>query len=284
MVRISGERWRLLARQVPIVAHGVGLSLGTDAPLDEAYVREVAHVVRRPSRPDDTASILAFTCVPGRDLGNLLPLPKTPEIAEWVARKGAARAAAASGAIRPREIPYLFDWPDSRMSDGQFMTEVCQSAGAGILLDIENVYVNAHNHGLDARVTIDEIPPSLVRGMHVGGGFTAGELLVDSHDHAVPEAALDLLATRSLGSDPDTIVLERDDNIEVFDELLADLEHIRECVAAPAKIAKRRYDENGRVFTADSSQCPADRAPTGHARIPDRSSCRARSNCLGRAR
>ena len=221
-----------LARQVPIVAHGVGLSIGTDGPLDKAYVREVAHVVRVLRAPSYSEH-LAFTCVPGRDLGNLLPLPKTPEIAEWVAEKVRQLRALLPVPFDLENISYLFDWPNSEMSDGRFMTKICQAAGAGVLLDIENVYVNSHNHSFDALATLEEIPSQLVRGMHVGGGFSTGELLVDSHDHAVPTGALDLLGRALTRFQPDTIVLERDDRIEAFDELLTDVEHIRACVAGP---------------------------------------------------
>ncbi len=119
------------------------------------------------------------------------------------------------------------------MSDGEFLRAVCKAAGTGILLDVENVYVNAHNHGFDANTTLAEIPAGLVRGMHMAGGSDVGAVLVDSHDHAVPDGALDLLGRALARFRPDTVVLERDDRIEEFDEILADVERIRSCLARP---------------------------------------------------
>ncbi len=220
-----------ISRRRPIVAHGVGLSLGTDAPLDGPYVREVAEVVRRlgASRYSEH---LAFTKVPGLDLGNLLPLPKTPEVAEFVADKVRRVRALMPVPFDLENIAYMFDWPDSAMSDGAFLRAVCAAGGAGILLDVENVHVNAHNHGFDADAALAEIPAARVHGFHMAGGCRAGALLVDSHDHAVPEGALALLGPALGRFRPATIVLERDDRIDAFDEILADVARIRACVAA----------------------------------------------------
>jgi uncharacterized protein len=229
----------MLARSVPIVAHGVRLSLGTDAPLDEAYVREVAKVVRILGAPRYSEH-LAFTKVPGLDLANLLPLPKTPEIVEHAADKVRRVRALLPVPFDLENISYLFDWPDSWMSDGQFLSAVCEAAGAGVLLDVENVYVNAHNHGFDASAGLAEIPVGLVRSMHVAGGFSAGDLLVDSHDHPVPDGALELLVRALARFGPETIVIERDDRIEAFEEILSDVARVRACLTTPADYALSR--------------------------------------------
>ena len=237
-----------LARRIPIVAHGVRLSLGTDAALDEGYVREVAHAVRLLRAPRYSEH-LAFTNVPGLDLANLLPLPKTPELADWVADKVRRVRSLLPVPFDLENISYLFDWPDSSMTDRQFLTAVCKAADVGILLDVENVYVNACNHDFDAVAMLAEIPAGLVRGMHIAGGFSSGEVLVDGHDHSVPEGALDLLGRALARFRPDTLVLERDDRIEAFDEILADVARIRECVA-------RHPEEAGPRTPAPSPHSP----------------------------
>ena len=228
-----------LARRIPIIAHGVRLSLGTDAPLDEAYVREVAHVLRLLRAPRHSEH-LAFTRVPGLDLANLLPLPRTPELADWVADKAGRVRSLLPVPFDLENISYLFDWPDTSMTDGQFLTTVCKAADVGVLLDIENVYVNAHNHGSDPAAMLAEIPAELVRGMHIAGGFSSGAMLIDSHDHSVPDGALDLLGRALARFRPDTVVLERDDRIEAFDEILADVARIRDCVARCPETAAPR--------------------------------------------
>lgn len=218
-----------LARRIPIVAHGVGLSLGTDAPLDEAYVREIAHVLRLLRAPRYSEH-LAFTRVPGLDLANLLPLPRTPDVVAWAAGKARRVRSLLPVPFDLENISYLFDWPDASMTDGQFLTAVCEAVEAGILLDVENVYVNARNHDLDAVATLAELPAALVHGIHIAGGCSSDKVLIDSHDHSVPDGALDLLGRALARFRPGTIVLERDDRIDAFDEILADVARIRACV------------------------------------------------------
>lgn len=219
-----------LARRVPIAAHGVGLSLGTDAPVDESYLCEVSRVVRSLGA-ERYSEHLAFTKVPGLDLGNLIPLPRTPDVVEWVGEKIRRASAMLPVPLDLENISYLFDWPDSSMSDGQFIRAVCEAAGTGVLLDIENVYVNAHNHGFEANAALAEIPADLVSGMHIAGGASHDQVLIDSHDHAVPDGAIDLLDRALTRFRPDTVILERDDRIEAVDEILADVARIRACLS-----------------------------------------------------
>lgn len=243
-----------LARRIPVVAHGVGLSLGTDAPCDDAYIREVARVVLLLGAPRYSEH-LAFTKVPGLDLGNLLPLPKSAEVADWIAEKVRHVRSILPVPFDLENISYMFDWPDSSMSDGEFLRTVCATAGAGILLDVENVYVNSRNHGFDAYAALAEMPSELVHGMHMAGGTSAMELLVDSHDNVVPSGALDLLRRAATLFRPETVVLERDDRIDAFDEILADVGRIRACLAGHLVLAIEQsppqYDRSPRVSVAE---------------------------------
>ncbi|MGN6453843.1 MAG: multinuclear nonheme iron-dependent oxidase [Steroidobacteraceae bacterium] len=268
----------MLAGRIPLVAHGVGLSFGTDAPLDEAYVREVARVVERLGAPRYSEH-LAFTRVPGLDLGNLLPLPKTPDVAAWAAEKVRRVRDLLPVPFDLENISYLFDWPDSVLTDAEFLCAVCEAAGAGIVLDVENMHVNAHNHCFDARAALATIPAALVRGMHMAGGFRSGPILVDSHDHAVPEDALTLLAHALARFQPDTVVLERDDNLDAFDEMLNDVARIRACLRAPRRepvpsSSPRNYFSRSEVAHMDAPLIERQRAllaflTTPRARLDD---------------
>jgi uncharacterized protein len=117
---------------------------------------------------------------------------------------------------------------------------ICVETGAGLLLDIENLYLNSGNHGFDPHAFIDALPPGLVQEIHLAGGITVNEefverpLLADTHSHPVPDAALDLLDSVLENQAPATIILERDDRLNMVDELLDDLRRIRRRVAARA--------------------------------------------------
>jgi uncharacterized protein (UPF0276 family) len=214
-----------------LTAHGVGLSIGTDAPLDFAYLDEVAAIVRRLEAPAYSEH-LAFTRVPGRDLANLLPLPRTEAVAESIIAKVRAVQARVPVPFLLENISYVFEWPDSKMSDAAFLNLICRETGAGLLLDVENLYLNSVNHGLDPHAFLAELSPGLVREVHMAGGTAVHDaslpapFLADSHSHPIPDAALDLLDHALARHAPATIVLERDDRLDATDEILADVERI----------------------------------------------------------
>jgi uncharacterized protein len=224
-----------LVGRIPLNAHGVGLSIGTDEPLDLAYLDHVAAIVERLQAPTYSEH-LAFTRVPGRDLANLLPLPKTEAVAEMVVTKVHAIRQHIPVPFLLENISYVFVWPDSDLSDAEFLNLICRESGAGILLDVENLFLNGANHGFDPYAFVDALTPGLVREVHMAGGVAIpdGELerpfLADSHSHPVPEQALDLLRYALARHAPSTIVLERDDRFDAADEILSDIERIRACV------------------------------------------------------
>jgi uncharacterized protein len=243
-----------LVDRVALTAHGVGLSLGTDAPLDLAYLDHVAEVVERLKAPAYSEH-LAFTRVPGCETAALLPLPKTEEVAESIIAKVRTVQSRVPVPFLLENITYVFEWPDSKMSDAEFLNLICRESGAGLLLDVENVYLNATNHGFDPYAFIDALRPGLVKEVHMAGGVTIYDeslctpLLADSHSHPVSDAALDLLDYMLTRQAPSVIILERDERLEAGDEILDDIARIR-----------ARVDARAPVLTPDSHGAPASRA------------------------
>jgi uncharacterized protein (UPF0276 family) len=225
-----------LVGQIPLTAHGVGLSIGTDEPLDLAYLDQVATVVDRLKAPAYSEH-LAFTRVPGRDLANLLPLPRTEAFAELVIAKVRSVMSRVAVPVLLENISYVFQWPDSNLTDAEFLNLICRETGAGLLLDVENLYLNARNHGVDQYGFLDALPAGLVKEVHMAGGIVVRDealdrpFLADTHSHPVPGAALDLLDYALARHAPATIVVERDDRLEAVDEILDDVARIRARVA-----------------------------------------------------
>ena len=221
-----------LVGQIPLTAHGVGLSIGTDVPLDLAYLDRVADIVERLAAPAYSEH-LAFTRVPGRDLANLLPLPKTEAVAESIIAKVQTVQSHISVPFLLENISYVFEWPDSKLSDAEFLNLICRETGAGLLLDVENVYLNSRNHGFDPFEFLNSLSPGLVQEVHMAGGIdlpqesTERAFFPDTHSHPVPDAALDLLDYALTRHGPATIILERDDRLDRFDEILDDIARIR---------------------------------------------------------
>jgi uncharacterized protein len=221
-----------LVGRIPLTSHGVGLSLGTDAPLDLAYLDEVAAIVERLKAPAYSEH-LAFTRVPGRDLANLLPLPQTEAVAEDIIAKVRTVQSRIPVPFLLENITYMFRWPDSELSDAQFLNLICRETGVGLLLDVENVYLNSQNHGFDPRGFLDELASGLVQEVHMAGGIAvhdgafARSVLADTHSHPVPDAALDLLDHALIRHRPKTIIVERDDRLDAGDEIIEDVARIR---------------------------------------------------------
>jgi hypothetical protein len=221
-----------LVGRIPLTAHGIGLSIGTDVPLDLAYLDEVARVVARLEAPTYSEH-LAFTRVPGRDLANLLPVPRTEEVAAAIIDKVRTVQSRVPVPFLLENIAYVFDWPDSGLSDAEFITLICRETGAGLLLDIENLYVNGLNHGVDPRAFLDALPAGTVQEVHLAGGETVQReylrraFFADTHSHPIPAGALDLLDYALARHAPTTIVLERDDRLDAVDEIVDDLHAIR---------------------------------------------------------
>jgi uncharacterized protein (UPF0276 family) len=229
--RVRGT-FKDLVGLVPLVAHGVGLSIGTDVPLDERYLEKVAEAIDDLQMPSYSEH-LAWTKVPGIDLANLLPLPKNQKVAESIIAKVKFIQSYLSVPFSLENISYVFDFPDSVLSDAEFFSLIFRETGAQILLDVENLFVNSVNHKFDALQFLQELPKGSVSGIHVAGGpvvsrpYLDEPVWVDAHSNAVPEQALMLLSRALKDHKPNSIILERDDDVENIEEISRDLSRVR---------------------------------------------------------
>src|SRR5262249_49977996 len=123
-----------LVGQIPMTAHGIGLSIGPAVPADLPYPHRAPATVERLRAPAYSEH-LAFTRAPGRDLANLLPLPKTEEVAEAIIAKVRIVQSCIPVPFLLENISYLFEWPESRMTDAEFLNLICRETGASLLLD-----------------------------------------------------------------------------------------------------------------------------------------------------
>ena len=223
---------RNLVDRIPLVLHGVGLSIGTDAPLDEGYLDGVAEAIEDLKVPSYSEH-LAWTKVPGIDIANLLPVPKTRAVADVLIPKIEQLQARLPVPFSIENISYVFDFPDAEMTDAEFFNLLFRETGVGMLLDVENLFVNSRNHGIDPAAFLDQLPAGVVTGVHAAGGplihrpYLDAPFHADNHSHQVPEQALALLERALERQRPQTVILERDNDFEQGDELLADLARIR---------------------------------------------------------
>jgi len=212
------ERMR---RDYPVALHGVSMSLGSAEPLDRAYLARLKALADR-IEPAVISDHLCWTGLGGHNSHDLLPLPLTEEAVRTTSRKIAEAQEFLGRRILVENISSYLEFPGSGMTEGDFLAEVVERADCGILLDVNNLYVNARNHGLDPRRFLDRIPAERVTQIHLAGHEDHGDFVIDTHDHPVTDPVWSLYrdALERCGRVP--TLIEWDANVPGLEVLLAE--------------------------------------------------------------
>ncbi|HEX9940727.1 MAG TPA: DUF692 domain-containing protein [Thermoanaerobaculia bacterium] len=219
----AGLRDLLLLRDaVPVLLHGIGLSLGSAEGLDPARLAHMARVVDAVEPPWFSEHI-AFTRAGGVEIGHLAPLPFTREAVAAVARNVAAlKRAIPDVPVLVENIAYLFTLPGAEMTEAEFVRAVLEEADAFLLLDLENVHANSRNHGYDPIEYLESLPLERTVEVHLAGGILRDGEYADTHTQPVPEESWALLEWLAPRADLKAVIIERDDDLPPFAELLAE--------------------------------------------------------------
>jgi hypothetical protein len=214
VLRNVRERW-------PVVMHGVSLSIGSSDPLDERYLDQLAQLARE-VEPSWISDHLCWTGVGGHNAHDLLPLPYTEEALDHVAGRIRRVQDRLGRQILIENVSSYLTYAHSSMSEWQFLAALCERADCGVLLDVNNIFVSAHNHGFAARDYVDGIPIGRVGQIHLAGHSTKGELLIDTHDHSPPDGVWDVyrLALQRFGKV--STLVEWDDHIPPLADVVAE--------------------------------------------------------------
>jgi uncharacterized protein (UPF0276 family) len=223
---VAGGRPRQILYDVraryPVALHGVSMSIGSADGLDGAYLARLRHLVDE-IEPLFVSDHLSWSRIEGFNSHDLLPLPYTREALDLVAAN-VSRAQEALGRAMLIENPSTYiDFPDADMTEWEFLGALCERTGCGLLLDVNNVFVSATNHGFDPIAYLDGIPADRVRQIHLAGHSQGAELLIDTHDQPVPASVWDLYAHVLPRLGPVATMIERDDAIPPLADLLAEL-------------------------------------------------------------
>jgi len=223
------------AAQYPIVTHGLTMSVGGSDPLDRGYLRDLAAFVRDVGSPWHSDH-LCFGASRGRILHELLPIAFTKRAVRRVADRVKEAQDALSVPFAVENISQYVALPASEMDEPAFLAEVCEAAGCGLMLDVNNAHVNATNFGFDARDWLARAPLERAVQIHVAGGEWVtdddGErVLIDTHGADVPDPVMDLLAVALRRTGPVPVLVERDTSIPPLDALLREVARVRAAVA-----------------------------------------------------
>lgn len=212
-------------RDHAISLHGVGLSLGSADGLDANHLGKLKRLVAR-MEPALVSEHLCWGRIAGRHANDLLPLPYNDEALAVVCRHVQQVQETLGREILVENVSSYLGFADSMMSEAEFVAAVAARTGCGILLDVNNIHVNAVNHGADAKAFLNAMPAAQVREIHLAGfdelEGSAGTLLIDTHGRQVADAVWALYAEALRRFGPVPTLIEWDTDVPELPVLLAE--------------------------------------------------------------
>lgn len=211
----------------PLASHGVSLSLGSLDPLSERYLTELAALFED-TNPAWFSDHLCFSSIHGHYFNDLMPLPRTPETVMHVADRLKILQDRFQRPVLFENISQYINAPSDMMTDAEFVSAILHQAGCGLLLDVNNVYVNSRNHQFEPLEFLSHIPLERVVQIHVAGHHEFPIGLVDTHGAPVIDPVWGLLEWVLQRCKPCGVLLERDTHLPKFEELVPELQQIRQ--------------------------------------------------------
>ena len=229
----GGKQLRILEQvreRHPVIIHGVSMSIGSAGGLDADYLAKLKRLEARID-PLWVSDHLCWTRTSAHNSHDLLPMPLTEEALQAVCRNiDQAQEALGRAMLFENPSSYL-TFPEDEYTEWGFLTEMTRRTGCYLLLDVNNIYVSAANHGFSADEYLAGLPLDRVRQIHLAGHDPATperDIIIDTHDRAVVDGVWDLYAKAvAMLEQPVATMIERDDNIPPLPELLAELDRAR---------------------------------------------------------
>lgn len=215
-----------LRRAYPMAMHGVSLSIGSTTPLDPGYLGRLKALADR-VEPLWVSDHLCWTGIEGTNLHDLLPLPFTEEALDHVVGRVRRVQDFLGRRILLENVSSYLTYRQSTIPEWEFLAAVAAGADCEILLDVNNVFVSACNHGFAPEAFLDGLPAGRVRQIHLAGHEDNGECRIDTHDRPVADAVFALYAEAVARFGPVATMIERDANIPPLGVLLAELDRAR---------------------------------------------------------
>jgi uncharacterized protein (UPF0276 family) len=231
-----------LAGRYPVVTHGLTMSLGGTDPLDTDYLRELAGTVRALGSPWHSDH-MCFSAAGGRVLHDLLPVSFKQENVGRIADRIRRARDVLGVPMAVENVSFYWHPGRAEMTEAEFLSRVCEAAECGLLLDVNNAYVNSLNFGFDVDAWMKEAPLDRVVQIHVAGHewfavdaagigdkqapHAPGAMVIDTHGADVPDPVMALLERVVRRTGPVPVLLERDQNVPPLDGLLDEMEQVR---------------------------------------------------------
>ncbi len=215
-----------VAAHYPLTFHGVGMSLGSTDPLNAVYFSRLQALIER-VKPAWVSDHLCWTAVHGMHTHDLIPLPYTDATVRHVAARIREAQERLECTLVIENVSSYLQYRQSALSEWEFLSAVSDAADCGILLDVNNIYVSARNHGFDASEYLQGIPRARVRQMHLAGYDDRGTHLLDTHGCAVTAPVWDLYAKAVTRFGQIPTLIEWDNEVPALEVLLAEADKAR---------------------------------------------------------
>ncbi|HVA54570.1 MAG TPA: DUF692 domain-containing protein [Gammaproteobacteria bacterium] len=214
-----------IRRDYPVSLHGVGLSLGSSDRLQLGHLVKLKDLIQR-IQPGLVSEHLCWGAIGDRHLNDLLPLPYTEEALDLMVERVRSAQDFLGRPLLIENVSTYLSYRHSTIPEWEFVAALAERSGCGLLLDVNNIYVNSVNHGFDSHTYISAIPAAAVGEIHLAG-FTAKEglavpLLIDTHSRPVSEPVWELYRQALVHVGPVATLIEWDQDIPELEELLAE--------------------------------------------------------------
>lgn len=216
-----------IGEHYPFVMHGVSMSVGGTDPLDFQYLKQLKRLIER-VQPYWVSDHLCWTGQGGHNLHDLMPLPYNDDAVKHVAERVKQVQQFLGRQILLENVSSYVTYKHSSMSEWEFYSSVVQEADCLMLLDINNIYVSSRNHDFDPLDYVRGVPVDRVQQFHLAGHTDRGNYVIDTHDHPVVDPVWDLYAEALRRFGPVSTMIERDDRMPPFEEMMKELGQARD--------------------------------------------------------
>ncbi|MEE9412489.1 MAG: DUF692 domain-containing protein [Methylococcales bacterium] len=217
----------VIKERYPIVMHGVSLSIGSSDPLNKDYLQQLKTLINH-IQPEWVSDHLCWTSHAQTNSHDLLPLPYTDEAIKHVVERVKQVQDYLGRQLLLENVSSYLSYKDSQYNEWTFLNTIAEQADCLILLDINNIYVSARNHGFNPVDYLQGINNQRVRQFHLAGHSDHGDYVIDTHDHDVCQAVWNLYAQALQRFGAISTMIERDANIPTFTELYAELQQAKQ--------------------------------------------------------
>jgi uncharacterized protein (UPF0276 family) len=232
-----------LAEMYPITSHGLSLSIGSPEELDMAFLKKVKSFLKE-YKVEIYSEHLSFSKCDNAHVYDLLPIPFREDAVRHVAERIKRVQDYLGRQIAIENVSY-YTPVAAEMDEATFITQIANEADCKLLLDVNNVYVNAFNHNYNSKTFIENLPLERVAYIHMAGHTkVAPDLIIDTHGEAIIDPVYELFEWTLERINPVPVLLERDFNIPELDDLQQELDNLKAIMSKKWKISNVIEDRN----------------------------------------